>query len=68
MTPADPRAAAETGCRDVMLVEVLQVWHKWRKTLPTDRAFTHSDGLRFVQALDDLLVPAPPEPQNGETT
>jgi hypothetical protein len=40
----------------VHLVDVLRVWHEWRQTLPKDRPFFHSDGIRFVQKLDDLLA------------
>jgi len=54
------RAALETDAL-VSLPDVLRIWHGWRKSLSCDdnKGFTHSDGTRFVQALDDLLAKEP---------
>jgi NTP pyrophosphatase (non-canonical NTP hydrolase) len=38
----------------VHLVDVLRIWHDWRKGLARG-AFSHSYGLKFVRQLDDLL-------------
>ena len=46
--------AERDAAREQTLVEVQMAWHEWRQSLPIDRGFTHSDGLRFLAKLDAL--------------
>lgn len=33
---------------------VREMWDRWRREIPGERGFTHSDGVKFVAALDAL--------------